>query len=116
MTTSKPYHGPNQTVAFGRPTIGPRVYLVEGTSGWAETFQRKLADKAVIDFLAPLDVEDVLETFSGEVRLGDRSESWGDVLDFLGKITGQKPSSIPDIVGVGFWAQLVLREQQQGTN
>jgi hypothetical protein len=116
MTTSKPYHGPNQPVAFSKPTIGPRVYLVEGGSGWPETFSRKLADQAAIDFLAPLVIEVVLQAFQQAMQLETRGETWGDIIGFLAKITQQSSNAIPEIVGVGFWGRFLLFEQQQGAN
>jgi hypothetical protein len=116
MTTHKPYHGPNPPVAFRKPTIGARVYLVESVAGWPETYIRKNADEALAKFIAPNDVEDVLQTFRTAIQLEAREETWGDIIDFIGKITGQSPRMIPEIVGVGFWGQLIMFEHQQGTN
>jgi len=116
MTTSKPYHGRDSTVAFKRPTVGARVYLVVGGTGWTETYIRKQADEALAKLLHPLSVSDALTTFQAAMELEAREENWEDVMDFLGKITGQSPKVIPEIAGVGFWGQIVALELQQGTN
>jgi len=116
MTTKKPYHGQDGPVTFSRPTIGPRVYLVRGPSGWSETYNRKLADTALSKFIAPLDIGEVIGAFLTAMELEARPENWEDVMGYLAKITQQSPKTIPEIVGVAFWAQAMLHEEQEGTN
>lgn len=121
MTTRKPYHGQDGPVTFGRPTIGPRVYLVKGPSGWSETYDRKRADKALVDFVAPLEVNQLIDAFLASIRLA-RAETprlvadWGDVVEYLAKITQQSTKTIPEIIAVAFWAQTILYEEQKETN
>lgn len=121
MTTRKPYHGKEGPVIFGRPTIGPRVYLVRGPSGWSETFNRKLADVALVKFITPLDVEELVSAFLTAMHL-ERLErpraiaDWDDVAGYLSKITKQPTKAIPEIVVVAFWAHVILHEDEEGTN
>ena len=115
-TTRKPYHGQDGPVTFGRPTIGPRVYLVRGPSGWSETYDRKQADAALAKFIAPLDLRDVISTFVTAVRLEDEEETWADVMNHLAKLTQQAARAIPEIIGVAFWASVILHEETEGTN
>lgn len=116
LTATRNYHGEDELVAFARPVIGPRVYVAKGPSGWSESFPRKIADKALVDFVAPLDLGEVLQTFQTSMALSTREEHWGDVTSYLGGLTQLDPKAIPKIVGVAFWAQLLLHEEQQGTN
>jgi hypothetical protein len=121
MTTSKPYHGKKEVVTYGRPTIGPRVYLVKGPSGWSESFDRKTSDKALADFLTPLNVIEVIEMFLQHLKLeGAKAVSWSDITGYLGRITSTKPDLIPNPAGVAFWAQAIMyeerREHEQGVN
>jgi len=116
MTTRKPYHGDDGPVTFTRPTIGPRVYLVKGPSGWSETYIRKLADTALAKFIAPLDLGEVIGAFLTAMRLEAREENWEDVIGYLAKITQQSSKTIPEIVGVAFWAQALLHDEQEGIN
>jgi hypothetical protein len=122
MATRKHYHGRrgggDGPVVFGRPTIGPRVYLVRGPSGWSETYDRKLADAALAKFLHPLAVAAVISPFLTKIRLEAREETWADCVEHLTKITQIDPKAIPEIVIVAFWAQAMLleEEEEEGTN
>jgi hypothetical protein len=116
MTTTKPYHGRDSTVAFKKPTVGARVYIVESMTGWPETHNRKAADEAIAKFLAPLSVDEVLRAFQTAIELETWAENWDGVLGFLGEITDHPTALIPDIVGVGFWGQLTMLEHQRGAN
>jgi len=116
MTTPKPYHALKPSVAFGKPTVGPRVYLARGPSGWPEQFSRKLADKALDDFLAPLSVEEVLQTFTATMQLESREETWGDVTGHLAKIVETPVKNIPEIVSVAFWGRYVIAKRNEGAN
>jgi len=116
MTTAKPYHGTPSHVSFGRPTVGPKVYLVRGPSGWPEQFTRKLADKALETFLAPLDALDVLAAFAAAMRLEGRPETWEDVLDHLAKVTDTTKKLVPNAVGVAFWGRYLIVQAAEGAN
>jgi hypothetical protein len=120
MTTRKHYHGGrgdgDGPVVFGRPTIGPRVYLVRGPSGWSETYDRKLADAALAKFLAPLAIANVVALFLKKIRLEADEETWAGCVEHLAKITQADSRTIPEIVVVAFWAQTQLLEEQEETN
>ena len=116
MTTPKHYHAPKTSVTFGKPAVGPKIYLSKGPSGWPEQFPRKLADKALDDFLAPLDTNTVLQTFRITMQLEARDETWGDVTAHLTKITGTAEKLIPGNVSVAFWGRYILLKRTEGTN
>jgi hypothetical protein len=118
MTTSKPYHGRETDVAFAAPTVGSTVYAIENPSGWCEVYGREAADKALAKFIAPLDVDGVLEQFKVVVSLlpDKRTENWQDVTEYLSKITGTPRKLIPAIVATSFWGQYLMLNNQEGTN
>ncbi|MGH7176521.1 MAG: hypothetical protein ACREJC_03985 [Tepidisphaeraceae bacterium] len=117
MATNKPYHGGAPTVMFKAPTVGPHMYLAEGTiSGWPEAFDRAEADRALVDFIAPLEMAELAPTFDTAIKLEARGINWSDITGFLAKITGQPEDLVPTNVAVAFWAQYLLFETQQGTN
>lgn len=120
MTTRKHYHGGggggDGPIVFERPTIGPRVYLVKGPSGWSETYDRKRADAALAKLLAPLTIASVVSPFLKKIRLEAREETWADCVAHLVKITQLDSKAIPEIVIVAFWAQAILFEEEEGTN
>lgn len=116
MTTSKPYHARKSSVTFGKPTVGPKIYLVKGPSGWPEQFVRKVADKALAEFLQPLTIDEMLTNFDLSMQLEACEATWGHVLGYLGKITDTSEKTIPEIAGVAFWGLYLLRQQNQGTN
>jgi hypothetical protein len=115
-TTRKPYHGKDGPVTFGRPTIGPRVYLVKGPSGWSETYERKLADAALTKFVSPLDVVEICDALLTAIQLEKCEETWHDILDYLAKLTQQNAKTIPEIVVVALWAKMILHEETKEMN
>lgn len=106
--TGKDYHVKQDPVPFDRPVIGPKIYLARGPSGWHERFCRKEADVRLGEFLDPLDVDDVAQSFIISVRLAREAETWGDVVAYLAKITDKTPREIPEIVCVALWARAIL--------
>jgi hypothetical protein len=89
------------------------VYLVRGPSGWSESFERKLADRKLADFLSPLNAIEVIEAFLAHLKLeGAKAVSWSDIVSYLGHITKQDPDLIPEIVGVAMWGQAILYEDR----
>jgi len=116
MTTPKPYHAPKTSVTFSKPAVGPKVYLARGPSGWPEQFPRKLADQALDDFLAPLNTEDVLQSFRVAMKLEAREETWGDVIGYLAKIVDAPEKHIPEVASVSFWGRYLLLKRNEGTN
>jgi len=104
------------TVVFGRPTIGPKVYITQGPSGWPEQIDRKKADAQLTAFLHPLDVDEQVAGFVMELSLKGETDTWGDVVTYLSEITEHAPSAIPEIVGVAFWARAILMQRTQGAN
>lgn len=116
MTTPKPYHTPAGTVTFARPTVGPRVYLTTGPSGWPETFKRATADRRLEEFLDPVEIDDAITTFAESVRLQGRDETWEDVTRHLSEVTHQPQAEIPREVAVAFWGQYTLYIIEEGSN
>lgn len=116
MTTFKPYHAGKVSVTFGKPTVGPKIYLARGPSGWPEQFPRALADNALASFLAPLNVDDVVASFRRAVQLEGREEGWGDVITHLAKVTGSDEKRVPEIVGVALWGRYLIFRHNEETN
>ena len=108
MTTRKTYHGREEPVTFGKPTIGPRVYLATGPSGWPEAFDRKRADAELAKFLHPITPDELVEPFIEAMRLeGAKAYSWSDVMNYIAKITQIDWKLIPPAIGVAFWAHVI---------
>jgi|WetSurMetagenome_2_1015567.scaffolds.fasta_scaffold438932_2 hypothetical protein len=117
MSTSKPYHSALGSVSFKAPTIGPHMYLAEASiSGWPEAFDRAKADRALLEFIMPLAVEELIETFQVSAKLATDKTNWNDITSFLAKITNQPQTMVPTDVGVAFWAHVLLADTQQGMN
>jgi hypothetical protein len=117
MTTRKPYQKAQGSVTFGEPTIGPRVYLVRGPSGWPETFQRESADQALTDFLSPLDRTSVIHAFSTTLRVEHRTQmTWETVAAYLAKVTNCPGQIVPEAATVAFWGLWLLYNMNEGTN
>jgi hypothetical protein len=101
-----------ETVSYGPPTIGPRTYLAKGPSGWPESFDRKATDEKLAQFLSPLEVSSVIETFLGWLRSeGAKAIAWSDVTEHLANVTNSKPDLVPDAAGVSLWAQTILHKR-----
>jgi hypothetical protein len=118
MTTSKPYHGREIDVAFLTPTVGSTVYAIENPSGWCEVYNREAADKALAQYLVPLDVAAVLAQFKVMLSVlpEKRAENWQDVTEYLAQITGTPRKLIPAMVATSFWGQYLMLDNQEGTN
>jgi hypothetical protein len=116
MTTQKTYHAQASSVTFGRPTVGPRVYLTTGPSGWPETFSRATADRTLKEFLDPVELDEALSTFHDAMALEGREETWEDVADHLSRVTHQPRASIPRVVVVAFWGLYTIHLDQEGAN
>ena len=108
MTTSKPYHGRDAAVSFRQPTVGARVYVFVSATGWSQTINRKEADAALVKFLHPLPVPDVLQQFVIMLDLKPEAPNWEDILKFLGEVTGQPAKQIPTLVAISFWGQITI--------
>lgn len=111
----------NQKVGFQRPSIGPKYYLAQGSSGWIETFPRDLADKALLAFIGRLAVQDLVDNFIEKIKLeaketGKSKIFWHDVTGYLGRIIRVKPDKIPFDVGVAFWAHVVMIQDAEESN
>lgn len=116
MTTFKPYHAGKVSVTFGKPTVGPKIYLTKGPSGWPEQFSRTVADNALASFLAPLHVEEVLASFRLALQLEGREENWGDVIAHLAKVTGSDEKHVPEIAGVALWGRYLIHKRDEEIN
>lgn len=102
----------DDTLCFGAPAIGPRVYLAVGPSGWPETFARKQADADLLAFIAPLALEDVIETFLAARALAEEPDTigWFTVIGHLARLLNLHPKDVPPPVGVAFWAHVQLAQ------
>jgi len=117
MTTKESYHRQGEPVTYGKPVIGPRVYLVKGPSGWSEAFDRKASDAKMVEFLAPLVVRDLIPVFKDRMRVeGAKAYSWSDIMGWLAGRTTTDQRSIPDAVAIAFWAHVIMFDEAQGAN
>lgn len=90
--------------SFGRPTIGPRVYLSSGPSGWLETFNRKQADEALQTLLGTVPVGLAVEGFVRSHGLSKDGVTWSAIVDHLVSLCRVAETAIDPKVGVAFWA------------
>jgi hypothetical protein len=101
-----------ESLIFAAPIIGPKVYIVKGSSGWPETFDRKKLDAELVAFLAPLDLADVVSTFLLSRELAekpkDRLIAWHTVLGHIARTLGINYGLVPHTVGIAFWAHVLL--------
>ncbi len=104
-------------ITFGPPTVGPREYLVRGSSGWPESYARKEADEELEKFLTkngfPLDL--AIDSFMNgsadqEVSMQDRIQGY---LLKIGKLEKIEDVGIP--VAIAFWAKLLDWKQAKET-
>jgi len=97
------------TVTFSCPTVAPRNYVTRGPSGWPETFKRDAADHELAKFIAPVDIDALVDVFVLRRETADKKEStdWHTVIGFLSRTMGVSPRMIPPIVGVAFWGRVV---------
>lgn len=108
-------------IAFTRPTVGPKVYVTKGPSGWPETYQRAHADLALAEFINPLSLEELVNNFWTKVDLerteDSQEETWSQVLVFLAKVTNTANYlQVPEMVAVAFWGKALLIKWTGDTN
>lgn len=97
------------TVTFTRPSITPKVYLSKGPSGWPEPFKRDVADRQLLAFIKPVAVRDLVDVFIARRDAAEnKTVDWYTVVGFLGRTMGCSPKMVPHIVGVAFWAHVVM--------
>ena len=106
----------NAPVTFSAPTIGPKVYITKGPSGWPETFNRSLADRQLAEFAQAVDLDELIETFVLQRSLSDEPTTWAHVTHFLARTLSVPVHAIPDAVGVAFWAKTILARQAHEAN
>lgn len=105
-------------VIYSKPVIGPRAYVAQTNSGWTESFDKKKADRAILDFLTPLDPAYVAGNFVDKLRLSRveqplRQVLWEDLVSYLADIKQCSKAIITGMIGMGFWAA-VLGLQDDG--
>lgn len=97
------------SVTFLSPVITPKVYLVKGPSGWPEPFKRDVADQALLKFITPVAIKDLVEVFVGRRTDTDRKEvDWYTIVGFLARTMGCTPKTVPHSCGVAFWAHVLI--------
>lgn len=107
MSTAQP-----DNVIFNPPVITPRHYIAKSSAGWPETFDRKKADEELKKFLAPLDVDEIVEMFITSREIGekraDRITSWHTIVGHLSRTMTVRYDLVPTIVAIAFWAHVVM--------
>lgn len=106
----------DDNLSFGTPKIGPKVYLARGPSGWAQSFDRAKSDKALTDFVHPVEVDELVEMFVMARDLAETPTDWHTVVGFLARQMQTHPKSVPPEAGVAFWAKAILYKTSKGTN
>lgn len=101
-----------ENVTYNSPTITPKVYLSKTSAGWPETFDRKKVDAELAAFLAPLDVDEVVEMFIESRALGekhaDRIIAWHTIIGYLSRTMSVRFDLVPHTVGIAFWGHVVI--------
>lgn len=107
-----------ESLVFMPPIIGPKVYLARGSSLWPETFDRAKADAELINFLDPLDLDEVVETFvlGREVAEDAKPVSWHTIIGFLGRTLSVHPNHVPQAAAIAFWAHVIMAQATKHTN
>ncbi len=105
-------------VIYTRPALGPRAYVSKTNSGWTESFPRDKADKAIREFLSPVDVGEIAKNFVDGFRLTlierpHRSVLWDDVVSYLAGVKSCSKDMITGLIGIGFWA-VVIEHAENG--
>lgn len=98
------------TVEFTSPTIGPKVYVSRGPSGWPETFNREQADQQLRAFIVPIELDELVNAFVVQRTIAEKPEpsSWGHITHYLARNLSVHAKAIPDAVGIAFWAHVNL--------
>lgn len=104
-------------VSFAKPTISARAYVSRGPSGWPETFKRDVADKALLAFIAPVDLDQLLDVFILQREVSEQKiPDWHTVIGFLARSMQTTPKQVPHQVGIAFWGRYLLALQQRVAN
>lgn len=116
MATTQIYPKSMANVEFTAPIIGPKVYVTKGPSGWPETFNRELADRELTKFVEPLDLAELIDTFVLQRTIAeeDSTLTWPHVTHFLARMMSVPLKLVPPIVGVAFWAKVILALEAHG--
>jgi hypothetical protein len=103
------------SVSFTRPTLGPHHYVTSTSSGWAEMFDRKLADVALVGVIGDRPLVTLIEGFAD--RMTGQVVTWGDVVEYLREIGGlaTDPEDFPAPAAVAFWAHVAVEQHRRGT-
>lgn len=109
---------PKEAVFFKRPTIGRRLYIAEGPSGWPEQFSRAKLDEELTRLLGSITVEAAVDLFITQRELSEdkKPETWHTVIGFLGRILEMHPFAIPHEAALAFWAQVILTHNSREAN
>jgi hypothetical protein len=115
MATPRAYPTPMRNVEFGAPTIGLKVYVCKGPSGWPETFSRKTADRALNEFVGPVDLDELVANFLAARAVDDKPSliTWPHITHYLARVLGHPLTSISSEVVVAFWAHVILAKEAQ---
>lgn len=98
-------------VNFGKPSIGPRMYMTNEASGAIIAFPRRLADEALKQLLGTIPATLAAEGFV-RGRQKDRQEpTWKMLVDYLVGLTRIPETAMDPAAVVAFWAWVLLQLQ-----
>jgi hypothetical protein len=103
-------------LVFTIPTVGPRVYITRGPSGWTETFKRADLDKELERFVDPHRVPELVDAFLMARDVADTPTDWFTVVGFLARTTACAPANVPHTVAIAFWGHVVMAMTARGAN
>lgn len=97
---------------FTVPSVGPKVYITKGPSGWTETFSRIKADAELAALVAPTTIVEMVDLFLLNRELKKTPTDWYTVTGFLGRMTNASPKAIPHPAAIALWGHVVLYSTQ----
>lgn len=97
-------------VTFTCPVIAPRAYIAKGPSGWPETFKRADADRALVELIQPVAIEELVDIF---IRRRETAENktptnWYTIVGYLSRTMQIPVASIPHNAAIAFWGRVVM--------
>ncbi len=99
-------------VTFGKPVIGPRDYVSSSGSGWPERFPKKESDKALVQLVGCLQIDELVDNFQEYLDLKrDGKANWYEVTSYLGRVFDIESDSVPYGAAISFWARLVITQK-----
>lgn len=107
------------TISFPAPAISDKHYIVQGPSGWPETFKRAEADEALRQLVSPIPVEELVAVFVAQRELAEGARKvtdWHTIIGFIARMLSIHPRDVPPVAGVAFWGRVILAMVGRGAN